>query len=1265
MEDDIDYQSHRQEFAQVNAAENLLKRYREPITQEATETAVSATKPKEERRPSRGPVAVAGSVISDIGRGVTEAPRAVLKGVRDALQETVDLTKSLSDWMDENVGTITIGSEGINAYSPSEVKEKGPAKGVPDLPDIRKPETVTGNMVEGISQFLTGFAGAGKLLPIAPATRAGQVALAAGKGAIADFAVFDPHEKRLANLIEQFPALSNPVTQYLAADPEDSEAEGRFKNAAEGLGLGLITDGLALGLKALKKSRLARQASEVADLAEPLVKPDDFKVLGDAEKPLVYREAVKKADAASSDVVIPTRRPGLPETVTVGPASFKTTPINKPVFRETNATGLDDLLIANREGNAANYFVADNMDLAIGQGDNKGVMVRLRGEAVSGVPSTSKPGATIAKGQEYTIDYLGKDAVDEIIMPKSTRLRGTSRKILSRDFDKTDLGDGRISLTRKKDIPPVDLGVPDDIAAKGITQKTEPETFINFARIDTQDDVKNVMQQMADAYKAGVTKKRRGTQTFKEIELNAEQVNAWDTLMSRRTGDPLNAEQSVAARRLWASSADKLTTLAKEAASNPSETNLFAFRKMMAVHQSIQGEVIAARTETARALASWRIPTGATRLKDLDTILQGHGGADMSREMAQRVATLAEKGMISEMDRFIEKGAFAKTRDAMLEAWINGLLSGPKTHMVNAMSNTSVIFQQMYERAVAARISRALGDEGGVQIGEAMAQYSGLVNGLRDGLRYAKKTFQTGESGFGLGKVDLPRQDAISAEAFNIASDTWLGRSVDVMGRAANIPTRPLAASDEFFKTVGYRMELHALATRQAAQEASAGLIKADGLKTRIGDIITAPPNAIKFASIDQATYQTFTNTPGTLAKSISKVVNEYPALRLILPFVRTPANIMRYSFERTPLAPLMKHVRADLAAGGARRDLVLARVATGTTIMMVSADMAMNAEITGRGPSNTAERQALLREGWQPYSVKAGDRYYAYNRLDPLGMTLGLAADMSEILANDDYGPDKEKSLEETAVAVSISIANNAMSKTYLSGLADFMEAMSDPTRYGEGFFQRLAGSAVPTGVAEITRFQDPYMREAHTMVDAIRKRTPGLSDDLPPRHDLWGRPISYQSGLGAIYDAVSPIYSKQEKPEPIDQEILRLEASVTMPNKKTSFDGVTINLERYPEAYSRYVELAGNALKHPAWDMGAKDLLNAVISGRHPLSPVYEMRSDGPDGQKAEYIRSVINDYRELARKQLLEEFPEIKADYDLKQEQRRSLKLGVAAQ
>ena len=168
---------------------------------------------------------------------------------------------------------------------------------VPENLGLGESETFAGSAVEGITQFVSGF-----LPGIGIAGRIGAAAGWAGKtgkvaqtvarlhdskrklsslavlrgseaikytaaGAIADFTVFDGHEERLSNLIESFPELANPVTEFLAADEDDSEIEGRLKAAVEGAGLGFAIDGLLIGFKAMRAGISKLPDKQVASVA--------------------------------------------------------------------------------------------------------------------------------------------------------------------------------------------------------------------------------------------------------------------------------------------------------------------------------------------------------------------------------------------------------------------------------------------------------------------------------------------------------------------------------------------------------------------------------------------------------------------------------------------------------------------------------------------------------------------------------------------------------------------------------------------------------------------------------------------------------------------------------------------------------------------------------------------------------------------------------------------------------------------------------------
>lgn len=198
---------------------------------------------------------------------------------------------------------------------------------------------------------------------------------------------------------------------------------------------------------------------------------------------------------------------------------------------------------------------------------------------------------------------------------------------------------------------------------------------------------------------------------------------------------------------------------------------------------------------------------------------------------------------------------------------------------------------------------------------------------------------------------------------------------------------------------------------------------------------------------------------------------------------------------------------------------------------------------------------------------------------------------------------------------------------------------------RQAQSFFMSMGGSFIPAVVGEAARQVDPFMVEANTWVDTMKARIPGLSKDLPVRRDLWGRPMEFSSGLGVFYDAISPIASRRHNPEPIDKEMLRLEAYVSSPKKKVNFDGTTVDLSRFKGAYSRYMKLAGNELKHPVWGKGCMDYLNDVVTGKSGMAGVYKLKSDGDEGGKVDFIRSTIYDYRMKAKKQLMKEYPELR--------------------
>jgi hypothetical protein len=498
---------------------------------------------------------------------------------------------------------------------------------------------------------------------------------------------------------------------------------------------------------------------------------------------------------------------------------------------------------------------------------------------------------------------------------------------------------------------------------------------------------------------------------------------------------------------------------------------------------------------------------------------------------------------------------------------------------------------------------------------------------------------KTGETGGALGKIDLPRARSVSADAFALERTGGAGRAVDFIGEVFRVPGRLLGAEDEFFKTIGYRMELHAQGLRQAAGEG----LKDDALFARKAELVANPPEAMRIAAADAALYSTFTNRAGWFGDAVLRLRgadNPASPVLLALPFVRTPVNIARYAFERTPLAPLVGQWRADIAAGGARRDIALARMATGTGIMLVAMDYADSGLVSGRGPGDAGEREVLLRQGWKPYSIRVGERWVSYNRADPFGMTMGFAADIAAGFKRGEIDADDVDEWQEVTALAIAAVAQVTVNKTYMQGFAEAVSVLNDPGRYTEGYVNDLVASFVPFTALSgaIESAADPALSEVNNPSDAITARIAGLSDSLPPRRDLWGETVNLESGLGRTYDFFAPWSSSAAKKSPIDAELQRLGAGVSRIAKKTSFDGVPVNLGDWPEVYDAYTSLAGNGLKHPAWNLGARDFLDRVATGKHAMAAVYDIASGGKDGGKAAFIRNAITEYRQMAQAAIL---------------------------
>lgn len=770
----------------------------------------------------------------------------------------------------------------------------------------------------------------------------------------------------------------------------------------------------------------------------------------------------------------------------------------------------------------------------------------------------------------YFPDHFERPTVDEFVTALGDTYRGVNRTFHPDDFGEIDAfnaaRDQRFAVERaRQDGSPLsdDMGQPatyDDIIANTPPAGAYDDwtnavvSKVGNVRVDKLESPQDIGQalKIAENVAGGFDAARRGRISHAETQALAQDLGMTaDDLLARRKGQAFSAEEAYAARAILAKSGNELVNIAKRfrtLGDDPGSEALATFRKALVRHAAIQEQVSGMTAEAGRALSAFRMAADSRDIpgRVLEGLASAGGGAGRLKDAADRIIDLEADP--SNLNRFIEKVSKPGFSDRAQEIWYNYLLSGPQTHMVNMLSNTMTALGQLPEHAIAAGIGatrRALGREASdrVLFSELGARSLGLMQGTKEGIREFARAFRTGESADFVTKMEQQTQKAVPG----------------IKGEVLRVPTRLLTAEDELFKAMARRMELSGLAVRQAAKEGRKG----QEAKDRVAELIANPTDDMMEKALDYGRYLTFQRPLGDgLAGGLSRITQNQPVFKAILPFVRTPTNLIKFTAERSPLAPMVKEWRRDFAAGGARRDLAIAKVMVGSGMGAAIAELASKGIVTGSPPSDDNQRRLLMANGWQPYSIKIGDQYYSYRRLDPFAMTFGTAADLATMGEG-----MTEKQREKGAALWTASVVANLASRTWLSGVTDALEALQDPERYSGNFIKRLIGAAtVPTGSAQIARTMDPTMRETPDIGTYMSSRMPGQSDDLLPKRDVWGQPIVSEGGVGP--DILSPIWTSTDRKDPITQEALRVGATISPPNKG----------DMTPEQYDRLQPVVGS---------------------------------------------------------------------------------------
>lgn len=677
---------------------------------------------------------------------------------------------------------------------------------------------------------------------------------------------------------------------------------------------------------------------------------------------------------------------------------------------------------------------------------------------------------------------------------------------------------------------------------------------LNLAKFDKPADLKVFLDDVAKANN-NFADARRGVMPIAEINKKAAEVDL-QTILGRKLGGTFNAEQMEAARVVIDQTSDDVFKKVQDwAASGGDLTKADEALDLLTTNMAFQESLAGATAEAGRAVRILREKPSSGRSLALRQLMEERAKGVPAEEILRKISMLDTPEQVA---TFIGKISKPNFRDKFEEYYINALLSGPQTQSINIASNALTTLSAPVEKAIEAGIGAVLRTPDRVTFREVGARIAGMGQGAVDGLRLAKQAFMTGEAPSAVTALET-RRNAIGG----------------LTGEIVRLPSRFLMTQDEFFKAIHTRGEVAAQAYKKALDLSQGNKEKFSELYS---EFLNNPTDAMKKAAQREADYRTFQAELGRPGKFVQRATNEFFLARYILPFVKTPFNLIKYASERSPLPFISDRWRAEIKAGGRQRNEALAKLTLGSSIAGTIAAQALEGKVTGSGPTDPEERAALMATGWQPYSFKINDTYYPYGRLDPFGTPIGVVADL---VTMKDYMTDEE--YEKAAALIPFSVATNLAEKTYLQGATNLFEALfsrdTSPQRI-ESYFRNAAAGLIPNVARQTANALDPQLREADSIIKEAQNRVPiirgeGFSllgkdfafDAVPERVDVWGDTVS-RTGFtpmpagqptgerlaGFVRNLVAPVKTSTVTTDPVKKEVARLQLGLERPDKKVS---------------------------------------------------------------------------------------------------------------
>lgn len=567
----------------------------------------------------------------------------------------------------------------------------------------------------------------------------------------------------------------------------------------------------------------------------------------------------------------------------------------------------------------------------------------------------------------------------------------------------------------------------------------------------------------------------------------------------------------------------------------------------------------------------------------------------------------------------------AKWHDKLYEYWINAILSGPGTHISNFFGNTAnAVYELGIKRFTEALVNIAAGRKDGATFGEFKAMIKAF------NWSNACKAFVAAKN---IEVLD-PSGKFLENNLVAIGGKT---------GRIIRYPGRFLKAADAFAKALIQPMETAAYAYRMGVQKGLTGTKLQEYIQNQLTD---KDSKAYQWAN-ERAKELTFQEDPGSVVKWLMAMKESDGAmgiiLRMFLPFLKTPANILRQGVRKGPLGIFnLAWETGKLALGKREFDAqYVARVAEqllawGTVMLFLGLDDEDDLPfITGSSAPYGSAEYGFKGNKIPPYSIRIGGSYYSYQRIEPFATSLALIADGIQALRNIKNGKDGTAVLNDVWRGAKQIVVD----KSFFSTLGEINTALTSPD-YIFRPVNNIVSGFVPKVVSQPLQALVPEVGESKSRnkgLDFIEDQffltlnRAGIMAAIP-KVDYFGRDLQKDDWGDSFLSALGRLTSlKRITPDSHMDQAERLIWNYNQKNPDSEYypsipqHTFTHEGEQYYLAGKDYHDFAVEA-----GELAHRQILNAVNAGRLNVA--------NPSEQDIELIKNIFTRARRETRQKYI---------------------------